>query len=448
MKFSAYPKYKDSGIQWLGDVPEHWDVKRSDGIIFSDRNQVQPDTFKDEDVFHYSIPAIQKYGTGIVEEGETIASAKQAVTEKCLLVSKLNPRKATICVAEPQLERTLCSTEFVILKARRCALSFLTYFTQTETFRQGLDAKVQSVTRSHQRAAPDDIYKFWAAWPSSYEQIAIADFLDRETGRIDMLVEKKRALIARLKEKRSALISRTVTRGLPDDAAREFGLEPHTRFKDSGIDWLGEVPEGWLIERLRRVCKRVTDGAHISPDLSSDDFAFVSTVDITKGKIDFDKCLRTSVDCYKYLVHTGCKPVFGDVLFSKDGTVGKTAVIDFNRDFVVASSLVIISPNLTKLDTGFLNYWLNNCLLQQEVTLQMAGAALRRISVEKIGRFPVILPAQEEQSAIASYLDRENSKIDSLVEKVEAAIDRLQEYRTALITSAVTGKIDVRESSV
>ncbi|MBI5556741.1 MAG: restriction endonuclease subunit S [Deltaproteobacteria bacterium] len=149
---------------------------------------------------------------------------------------------------------------------------------------------------------------------------------------------------------------------------------------------------------------------------------------------------------YNYLVHTGCKPIYGDVLFSKDGTVGKTAVIDFKRDFVVASSLVIISPKHTKLDTHFLNYWLNNSLLQQEVLLQMAGAALRRISVEKVGRLPVLLPEREEQTAIATYLDRETTKIDKLAEKVEAAIARLQEYRTALITAAVTGKIDIRKA--
>lgn len=446
MKYAAYDNYKPSGIEWLGDVPSHWLVARSDGIISSERRQVQPEVFLAEDVFHYSIPAVQECGTGAVEEGESIKSAKQPVVRKSLLVSKLNPRKSTITVAEPQPNlRTLCSTEFVTLFADKCDLGFLTYVTISEAFRQRLDAAVQSVTRSHQRANPRDIYSFWNAWPPLDEQQTIARFLDAKTAQIDALLVQKQQLIARLKEKRSALITRTVTRGLPPEAAKAAGLEQYVEMKGSGVDWIGHIPSTWKIERLRRVCRRVTDGAHISPDLSSDDFPFVSTVDIANGKIDMKNCLRTSVECYDYLVRTGCRPFSGDVLFSKDGTVGRTAVVDFSADFVVASSLVIISPNSRHLNFRFLDYWLNNNLLQQEVTLQMAGAALRRISVEKIGRLPVLLPPPNEQQAIVLYLDGEAMQLDSLVAKAEAAIDRLTEYRQALITSAVTGKIDVRE---
>ncbi|MEI6846871.1 MAG: restriction endonuclease subunit S [Chlorobiaceae bacterium] len=207
----SHTSFKKSGVQWLGDVPIRWEVKRSDGIFVSDRNQMMPDSFRNEDIFHYSIPAVQEYGTGIIEEGESIASAKQLITEKCILVSKLNPRKATICIAEPKALKTLCSTEFVVLKARKCDLNYLRYFVQSELFRQELDSKVQSVTRSHQRAAPEDVYKFWAAWPLFTEQTAIANFLDRETGRIDKLVEKVKALITSLQEYRTAIITAAVT---------------------------------------------------------------------------------------------------------------------------------------------------------------------------------------------------------------------------------------------
>lgn len=109
MNLPAYPKYKPSGVEWLGDVPEHWEVKRSDGIVSTERSQLAPEVFKDQEVFHYSIPAVQEFGTGIVEDGEGIASAKQPVKRTTLLVSKLNPRKATICIAEPQDQLTLCS---------------------------------------------------------------------------------------------------------------------------------------------------------------------------------------------------------------------------------------------------------------------------------------------------------------------------------------------------
>jgi type I restriction enzyme S subunit len=212
----------------------------------------------------------------------------------------------------------------------------------------------------------------------------------------------------------------------------------YEHYKPSGIEWLGEVPEHWEADRIRRSSQRVTDGAHISPDLSSPDFPFVSTVDLWGGKIDFDGCLRTSDECYAYLVHTGCRPHHGDLLFSKDGTVGRTAVVDVEREFVVASSLVIVSPNPRKMNVKFLDYWLNNSLLQQDILLQMSGAALRRISVEKVSRLPVLLPPLVEQRAIAAFLDRETGRIDRLVAKKRELIERLKEKRTALISRTVT----------
>lgn len=215
-------------------------------------------------------------------------------------------------------------------------------------------------------------------------------------------------------------------------------LLAYPRYKPSGVEWLGDVPEHWDEDRLKRSSLRVTDGAHISPDLSSPDFPFVSTVDISEGEIDFDGCLRTSDDCYRYLVHTGCRPYQGDLLFSKDGTVGRTAVVEINREFVVASSLVIVSPKPARLHARFLDYWLNNSLLQQDILLQMSGAALRRISVEKVSRLPVWLPPFAEQQAIAAYLDRETGRVDRLVAKKRELIERLKEKRTALISRTVT----------
>ena len=174
------------------------------------------------------------------KDGSEIASGKQVVKEKVVLVSKLNPRKATVCIAEPQKELTLCSTEFVALEPTRCDIRYLSYLVRTECFRQGLESKVTSVTNSHQRANPADIYRFWNAWPVLPEQTAIAEFLDRETGKIDALVAEQQRLIELLREKRQAVISHAVTKG----------LNPHVRMKPSGIEWLGDVPAHWKIGAL------------------------------------------------------------------------------------------------------------------------------------------------------------------------------------------------------
>ena len=165
------------------------------------------------------------------------------------------------------------------------------------------------------------------------EQRAIVGFLDRETARIDALAAKKEQLIALLQEKRTALITRAVTKG----------LGPEAPMRDSGVEGLGEIPAHWTVKRVHQSCSRVTDGAHISPDTSSADFPFVSTVDIHGRTIDFDGCLRTSSSSYAYMEKTGCRPVRGDILFSKDGTVGTTAVVAIDMKFAVASALVILA---------------------------------------------------------------------------------------------------------
>ena len=180
--------------------------------------------------------------------------------------------------------------------------------------------------------------------------------------------------------------------------------------KDSGVEWLGEIPAHWNVKRVHQSCLKVTDGAHISPDTTASDFPFISTVDITDGEIDFDGCLRTSAQSYAYMERTGCRPRRGDVLFSKDGTVGTTAVVTTDRDFAVASSLVILSPDTRQLDSRWLDYWLNSAFIRDGVELLLAGAALRRISVAKVARLPLPLPSSlGEQQAIADLLARETA---------------------------------------
>lgn len=196
-----------------------------------------------------------------MESGEEIESAKQVIDCSVVLVSRLNPRKATICRAEPHSKfLTVALVEFVALKPLDVDLGFLEYLVSSELFRQRLDSWIQSVTRSHQRTPPDKIHRFWNAWPQPSEQRAIAAFLDRETEKIDALVAKKRTLIERLKEERTALITHTVTRGLPSEAARAAGLDPHPKLKPSGIEWLGDVPAHWDIVPISRIAETIQTG--------------------------------------------------------------------------------------------------------------------------------------------------------------------------------------------
>jgi type I restriction enzyme S subunit len=444
VKLPTYPSYKRSGITWLPSVPAQWNVSRSDRLVSADRTQVAPEVFVGQDVFHYSIPVVQEKGTGQIENGDSLASAKQKVTKPVVLVSKLNPRKATICIASPQSGfLTICSTEFVALNADQCELRFLEYLTRSELFRQLLDSKVQSVTRSHQRAKPDDIYKFWNAWPSRNEQRAIADFLDRETARLDVLAGKKRELIEKLKEKRTALISRTVTRGLPPEAARAAGLNPHPKLKPSGIEWLGGIPEHWNAKRLKHAAVVTTGFAFSSDDFTADGVPVLRIGDIDQeGQVSLVESKFLPVDYLRRYSNVLVRK--GDIVMAMTGaTIGKVGRYVENTPALLNQRVCIFRAVETG-EQAFLWYLLNSEFYIEHVVLTAFGGAQPNISDTELLSCPVPLPDKPEQRAIANYLDRETAKIDKMMEKVEAAIEKLQEYRTALITAAVTGKIDVR----
>jgi type I restriction enzyme S subunit len=270
--------------------------------------------------------------------------------------------------------------------------------------------------------------------PSLPEQTQIAAFLDRETAKIDELVAEQRRLMELLKEKRQAVISHAVTRG----------LNPHAPLKPSGIEWLGDVPEHWEVSAIKRYAEKITDGAHVSPETENGVFHFVSTKDVGADSIDFENCLRTSEQSYESMVKTGCRPVLGDVLFSKDGTIGRTVVIREERDFVVASSLIIIRPTASILDSDFLNCLCQSLGIANQVDCFVKGAGLPRLSIQNLTKVVVCLPPISEQKAIAEFLESELAKFDTLTTEAQRAIALLQERRSALISAAVTGQIDVR----
>jgi type I restriction enzyme S subunit len=427
MSFPRYPKYKESGAEWLAQVPEHWELNRSDAYLTATRTQLDPTEFKEKEVFHYSIPVVQELGTGQLEDGSEIASAKQVVTKPVVLVSKLNPRKATVCIAEPQKTLTLCSTEFVALEPLKCSMRFLQYLVLSEEYKQELDSKVASVTKSHQRANPADIYKFWYCWPTDNEQTAIADFLDRETAKIDELVSEQHKLIELLKEKRQAVISQAVTKGLNPDAP----------MKDSGIEWLGQVPAHWEVLKGSLIGKLF--GSEQVPEgqiIEEGDLPFIKVASLSS-----DSFVIKSWDWFVHRLHSSQYRTRNNfIVLPKRG-----AAIFLNKVNIV-NRPSLIDPNLmgweigSRADASFIAYALKSRRLDELADI----SSVPQINNKHIGpeRFP--LPPLKEQRLIVAFLAGELSKLDTLIQEALKAINLLQERRSALISAAVTGQIDVR----
>jgi type I restriction enzyme, S subunit len=219
------------------------------------------------------------------------------------------------------------------------------------------------------------------------------------------------------------LTSRNVTRGLPAAVAREFGLEPHTCFKDSGVEWLGGVPEGWLMKRLSYMALLKSGENIIAEQIAEGGDYPVFGGNGLRGN-------------YSQFTHNGSY-----ILIGRQGAL--CGNINYaSGKFWASEHAVVVNP----LET-FVTKWLGELLRAMNLNQYSVSAAQPGLSVSMIGALKVPVPPLPEQTAIATYLDRETAKLDKLVEKVESAITRLQEYRTALITAAVTGKIDLRQEA-
>ncbi|SFR17323.1 restriction endonuclease subunit S [Desulfoscipio geothermicus] len=215
----------------------------------------------------------------------------------------------------------------------------------------------------------------------------------------------------------------------------------YKRYKDSGIEWIGEVPEHWDVTLLKLLCKRITDGSHFSPETIDDGFPYVTVKDVINGKIDIKNCSKISFDDFSKLSKNGCRPLKNDILLSKDGTIGRAAIVK-EENIVVLSSLAIISPKENKVLSNFLYYWLISSINIDQMYSFIAGAALKRLTIQTLNKMIMIAPTLEEQQKIAAFLDRETSKLDLLVEKKERLIELLKEKRQAIITQAVTKGLD------
>jgi type I restriction enzyme S subunit len=268
------------------------------------------------------------------------------------------------------------------------------------------------------------------ASPSESEQGAIAAFLDRETARIDALVAKKERLIALLEEQRTALITRAVTKG----------LDPTVPMKDSGVEWLGEIPAHWEVKKWRYCC-HVTEG-QVAPD----DDRFRDRILIAPNHIESGtgRILYTETADEQGAISGKYLVAPGDIIYSKiRPALNKVCIA--GGHWLCSADMYPLAITEKRLQARFLLYFMLSEPFVRLMVDESMRVAMPKVNREKLAACPLIIPNADEQRAIAAFLDRETARIDALVAKVRDAIERLKELRTALISAAVTGKIDVRE---
>lgn len=430
MSTRPYPSYKDSGVEWLGRIPAQWQVKR---LKFAAPACDVKLAEKPSGSTYVGLENIEpKTGRLLLDAPvELVDSTVVAFRRGDVLFGKLRPYLAK--VVRPDFDG-VATTELLVLRPHDgLDAQFLTYRLLAPDSIELINASTYGAKMP--RANGEQVGNLAIAWPSLQEQQVIAEFLDRETGKIDALVKKKERLIELLQEKRTALISHAVTQG----------LNPNAPKRDSGIPWLGHIPEHW---QLKKIGFFASVGNGSTPERGNEDYWTGGDFPWLNSSVVNDENVTESPDFVTPVALRECHlPIVrpGSVLVAITGegkTRGMAAVLRIEA--TINQHLAFIAPDSRLADGEFLRAALASRYQVLRFLSEGTGSTKGALTCEQLKQFKVPLPPLSEQRAIVEHIDRETAKLDALTAKVRSAIERLREYRTALISAAVTGQIDVR----
>lgn len=440
MSLPRYPEYKDSGIAWLGEVPGHWNVaplKRGYQVVLGKMLQNDASGPDDELVPYLRAANIKWKGVDVSDIKQMWVSQREmkqlALSAEDLLISEGGDVGRS---AIWQNELDPCYFQNSVNRARAHegnSTRFLYYWISTIKDNGFIDIICNKSTIAHFTA--EKVAAVPVPFPTQEEQQSIATFLDRETRKIDALIAEQQRLVELLAEKRQAVISHAVTKG----------LNPNVRMKDSGIEWLGDVPVHWSVGTLTRIAERVVVGiaeaaTHAYVEIGT---PILRATNIRPGKIIGELLYLDS----NFADDRGSKLLnAGDLVTVRTGNAGVTAVVPKELDGCQCFTM-LITTLISAAAADFYCYWMNSVAAKCYFSLEGWGTAQINISVPILKCLPAPIPTFEEQQKIVAFLDAETAKFDTLTTEASRAIELLQERRCALISAAVTGKIDVRSIS-
>jgi type I restriction enzyme S subunit len=437
-----YPAYKDSGIEWIGEIPEHWEVKpikyvgeivlgkmltpddkggyfrkpylRAQNITWekTDTEDIKEMWFSEKDLSQYRL-----------KENDLLVSEGGEVGRTAIWQNELSE-----CYIQNSVHK-------ITIKSKNNPHYYLYHF-QIYGKTGYFDSIVNRVSIAH--LTREKLKEIMFLAPTLSEQQTIANYLDRKTHQIDTLIENKQKQIDLLKEQRAAIINQAVTKG----------LNSNVKLKDSGIEWLGEIPEGWKPVKLKFLTSKI--GSGVTPRGGSEVYQETGVPLLRSQNIYSDRLRLDEVAYISQEIHdsmNSSKVQHNDVLLNITGaSIGRCYyVTEEFGEANVNQHVCIIRPN-ERIKTIFLFNVLASTIGQFQVLNGQNGTSREGLNFEELGNFIIPLPPKTEQIKVIEFLDRASSKIFTSIDNLNNQMDLLQEYRTTLISEVVTGKIDVRDS--
>ena len=456
-RYKPYPAYKPSGVAWLGDVPAHWEVKRLRFVAMRSNSNVDKKSYAGQKPVRLCNYTDVYYNERITDgldfmrataSDDEVRRFSLAPGDVIITKDSEDPHDIGVpaIVSEP-LDNVVCGYHLTILRSKKdISPAFLFRVLQSHSTKAHFYVESPGITRFG--LSQDALGDLSIPLAPLSEQAAIADFLDRETGRIDALVEKKRRFIELLKEKRQALITAAVTGRFDVRTClrRGFGRQagkPYPAYKPSGVEWLGDVPAHWEVMKVGRLFKFPPCYGVLVPDSDDNGVPMMRIKDMEQRTTDKGKFVRISKALSNQYSRTILKG--GDVVLSVVGTIGQAFVVPESLAGCNLSRAIARIQTTERLFAPYLCAIIESFSFKYFVELTCLGTAQKVLNMGDLSAFKFAFPTLREQTAIADFLDRETGRIDKLIEKTEQSIELLREKRAALITAAVTGKIDVRE---
>ena len=427
-KFKRYERYKDSGVEWIGEIPEHWEIKKIKYIS----NITMGQSPKSEEC------SLDETGLPFLQGNAEFTSLHPIPKIYCNTANKFSKvNDILLSVRAPVgamnisdrvygIGRGLCA-----ITANKVQVRYLWYSMNVsleELFIKSKGSTFEAVTVT-------DVNNLLSILPPKNEQIAIANFLDQKTAEIDGLIADKEKLIELLQEKRQAIITEAVTKG----------LNPNVRMKDSGIEWIGEIPEHWEVVKIKLLLK-VKDGTHDTPDFvdkGEGTVPLITSKNIIDGEIDFLNAKHISREDY---ININRRSDVGknDIIMPMIGTIGNPVIVKTDKEFSI-KNVALFKTSYNELLAKFIYYTLQSNLIKIQFDLLNRGGVQAFVSLDVLRNLLVIKMPSTELKEIVLYLENKTQEIDSLILSIRVGINKLKEYRQSLISEAVTGKIDVRD---
>lgn len=419
-------KMKDSGSAWIGEIPEEWELSKI-GAVYEERNQKVSDA---------DFPPLSVTKQGVVPQLETAAKTidgenRKLICKNDFVINSRSDRRGSCGISEYDGSCSLINT---VLKPRRnMCNAYYSFVFRSERFADEFYRWGNGIVDDLWSTKWSNMKRIYIPAPSLQEQHRIADYLDRKCSQIDAIIARQQEVIEKLKAYKLSVITEAVTKG----------LNPHAPMKDSGVEWIGEIPEQWTKVRLKNICQFINgdrSSNYPSPNEYVDEgIPFLGADSLYGRYVDIIQSKKITKE--KYHSMGGAKIQKGDILYTLRGsTIGKNALSTFDEG-TVASSLMVIRP--TSLLSNFLLYWLNSEEEFQQRQSYINGSTAPNLSAENVGSFIMFLPSKVEQQEIADYLDKKCAEIESTILKKQMLVEWLGKYKKSLIYEVVTGKKEV-----